>query len=708
MDAGTILFSSSASKLVKTPPWEKKTVLNFDSVAATSVPHQNLVSQHISRFDTVRRQSATSGFRTSERPSSRSSTIVQRANVPPAAPIASPENKDKSFPNKSASEVKHSSEQHKTTISQYQNRHGARIPSTLPAKIQQPVTRTPVEVQDPRKVTHSSKLSHGAIITKPKPSSGITTSSGSGSVSGTKTVPGNPSPVYSSLATTGTTVSSMSKSSSSALESSTGVTSKTKSGISISNAHKSTESSPYHESNTSPNQRFSRSQVQSQVLGNKVRHGSDASSSPADHNKRYTIPKMKTAATITSTTSTVSHTSSNKAISTMPKKSDSAAVAETTSNQCFKTTATTTGTYTGISKAMITMQKKPDSTVVKSASIKSTATSTVVSTGASDMVSGDLLGTILPTLPCNSSNRLPGSTSETKSDSKDTRSTSHTPVKSSESLGTKPKPPLGRHERSRHSSGAGSGGSASPLYTEKSPSDRETAKSTSISKTTLGIKEKNAVYDPRLNCVPLPSMRYSKSSEKQPTKERQRPNSSTQEQSGTNKSLKAANKPGIRSSSSVTKPPAKIQQPTTRTPVEIQDPRKVTHDSKLSQGALKIKPILGFRIPKQKTVSVSEDSADELSDEKMKNSGARKSPKKKKKNHKKDKDEKGVSTASKSSNEIKDRSSKHGELKGHASDKMSCELISSGNTVVEHLKKTSKPSSVTKTSTAENTKTGER
>ena len=390
----------------------------------------------------------------------------------------------------------------------------------------------------------------------------------------------------------------------------------------------------------------------------------------------------------------------------MPKKSDSAAVPETTSNQCFKTTATTTGISAGISKAMITMQKKPDSTVVKSASVKSTATLTVISKGASDMVSGDLLGTILPNLPCSSSNRLPGSTSETKSDSKDTRSTGHTPVKSSESLGTKPKSLLGRHERSRHSSGAGSAGSASPLHTEKSPSDRETAKSTSVSKTTLGIKEKNAVYDPRLNCVPLPSMWYSKSSEKQPTKERQRPNSSTQEQSGTNESLKAVNKPGIKSSCSVAKPPAKIQQPTTRTPVEIQDPRKVTHDSKLSQGALKIKPILGFRIPKQKTVSVSEDSADELSDEKIKNSGARKSPKKKIKKHKKDKDETGVSTASKSSNEKKDRSSKHGQLKGHASDKMSCESVSS--TVVEHLKKTSKPSSVAKTPTAENTKTGER
>ena len=725
MDACKILFSSKA------PPWEKKPVLDIDSVAATSVPHLNLARPPVSTFDTVSRQSATSSLRASERPSSSSPTIVQRANVSSAA---STESKDKPLHSNSVSSVKHSSEQHKIAISQSQNKHGARIPSTL------------VPGKNPSKITTCS-----------------------GPLSSTKATPGNPVPVYSSSATTGTTLSSVSKIKSSssvqgkgASESSSGVTSKTKSGISISNAQKNADRSPSLQSVTSPDQRSPRSQGQSQVSGNKVRRSPNDSSSPADNNRRYTIPKVnqcsETATAITSATPTVAHTGANKAIGTTQKKTDSAAVkstpAKSASNQHSKTTITTDMVCAGVSKSISGTQKKSDSAAGKSAPSKTTSNAAVKSASSKTTpnvpnVSGDLLGKILPTLPYNSPSRTPGSTSQKKkSHSTDTRSTGHASAKSLESLGTKHKPLVGRHERSRHGSGTGSAGSSPPLHTEKSPSDRETVKSTSISKTTLGIKEKNAVYDPRQNVGPLSSARNSKTSERQHIEGIQRSNSSRQEVSGTKGSEKSADMPSMKSSSSATKPPSKIQQPVTRTPVEIQDPRKVTHSSKLSHGALTIKPISGFKIPKQKTVSDSENSADELGDEKMKNSDVRKSPKKKKKKKdkdgldhsadelsdekmkntsarkspkkkKKDKNEKGISTSSKNntrgtSTEKKDRtSSEQGELKEHARDNMSCESVSTRTTFVEEAtitrhESTDKPSSVAKISTAKNTKTGER
>ena len=422
----------------------------------------------------------------------------------------------------------------------------------------------------------------------------------------------------------------------------------------------------------------------------------------------------------------------SKPISAIPKKSDSAA-GKATSNQYSKTT-TAAVVSADVSKNISTMQKKPDSAAVKSASSK-----TIPNV---PNVSGDLLGKILPTLPYNS----PSRPSQGKSHSTDTR-TGHASAKTLKSLSTKQKPLVGRHERSRHGSGTGSAGPSSPLLTEKPPSDRETVKSASISKTTLGIKEKNAIYDPRQNVVPLSSARNSKTSEKQHIEGRQRSNSSRQEVSGTKGTEKSTNMSGMKSSSSAAKP-AKVQQPVTRTPVEIQDPRKVTHSSKLSHGALTIKPISGFKIPKQKTMSDSENSADELGDEKMKNSDIRKSPKKKKKKKdkdgledsadelcdeimkksstrkspkkkKKDKDEKGISTASKNntigtSTEKKDRSSsKHGQLKEHARDNMSCESVSTRTTFGEQFKitrheSTDKSSSVAKISTAKNTETGER
>ena len=794
MDACKILFSSKA------PPWEKKPVLDIYSVAATSVPHLNLARPPVSTFDTVSRQSATSSLRASERPSSSSPTIVQRANVSSAA---STESKDKPLHSNSVSSVKHSSEQHKIAISQSQNKHGARIPSTL------------VPGKNPSNITTCS-----------------------GPLSSTKTSPGNPVPVYSSSATTNTTLSSVSKIKSNssvqgkgALESSSGVTSKTKSGISISNAQKNADRSPSLQSVTSPDQRSPRSQGQSQVSGNKVRRSPNDSSSPADHNRRYTVPKVnqssKTATTITSATATVAHTGANKAIGNTRKKPDSAAVkpipAKSTSNQYSKTTTATTTDVdsAGVSKPISAMQKKLDSATCTSASSKTSnqysktaTTSTTSTTTTTDVdsagvskpisaipkksdsaagkttsnqysktttaavvsadvsknistmqkkpdsaavksassktipnvpnVSGDLLGKILPTLPYNS----PSRPSQGKSHSTDTR-TGHASAKTLKSLSTKQKPLVGRHERSRHGSGTGSAGPSSPLLTEKPPSDRETVKSASISKTTLGIKENNAVYDPRQNVVPLSSARNSKTSEKQHIEGRQRSNSSRQEVSGTKGTEKSTNMSGMKSSSSAAKP-AKVQQPVTRTPVEIQDPRKVTHSSKLSHGALTIKPISGFKIPKQKTMSDSENSADELGDEKMKNSDIRKSPKKKKKKKdkdgledsadelcdeimkksstrkspkkkkkKKDKDEKGISTASKNntigtSTEKKDRSSsKHGQLKEHARDNMSCESVSTRTTFGEQFKitrheSTDKSSSVAKISTAKNIETGER
>ena len=343
MDACKILFSSKA------PPWEKKPVLDIDSVAATSVPHLNLARPPVSTFDTVSRQSATSSLRASERPSSSSPTIVQRANVSSAA---STESKDKPLHSNSVSSVKHSSEQHKIAISQSQNKHGARIPSTL------------VPGKNPSNITTCS-----------------------GPLSSTKTSPRNPVPVYSSSANTGTTLSSVSKIKSSssvqgkgALESSSGVTSKTKSGISISNAQKNADRSPSLQSVTSPDQRSPRSQGQNQVSGNKARHNPDHSSSPADHNRRYTVPKVnqssKTATTITSATATVAHTGANKAIGNTRKKPDSAAVkpipAKSTSNQYSKTTtaATTDVDSAGVSKPISAMQKKLDSATGTSASSK--------------------------------------------------------------------------------------------------------------------------------------------------------------------------------------------------------------------------------------------------------------------------------------------------------------------------------------------------
>ena len=763
-DACKILFSS------RTPPWEKQPVLDFDSVATKSVTHLNLTRPPVSTSDTVSKQSTTSSLRASERPSSSSPTLVQRANVSSAAlgtlpdlsRCRSTENKGKSLPNKGEPNVKHLSEQHKSvrhsselhkvTIS-HQNKHGARISSTsVPGK---------------------------------NPSS---TTACSGSVSSTKAFPGKPVPVYSSSATIGSTLSNVSKIRSSSsvqgksvLESSSGVTSKTKSGISVSNSHKRAESysipkvNQYSETTTTPTPTVAHTGI-NKAIGTTQRK-SDSTAVRSTGTKTTSNQHSKT------TTDVVS-AGVSKPIGTMQKKPDSAAVrsapSKTTSNQCSKPTTTTTDVdSTNVSKATGIMQKKPYSAAGISASSKTTSdskttTAAVVSADVSkDIstmqkkpgsaavksapskttpnvpdVSGDLLSKILPTLKYSSPSHAHGSTSQTKSHSTDTGSTGHASTKSLKSLGTKHKPLAGQHDRSRHGSGTGSAGSSSPLHTEKSPSDRETVKSTSVSKTTLGIKGKNAVYDPRLNCVQLSSVKHSKTIEKQHIEEKQRSNSSRQEVSGANRNEKSTNVSSMKSSSSAPKPPAKIQQPVTRTPVEIQDPRKVTHSSKLSHGALTIKPISGFKIPKQKTVSDSENSVDELGDEKIKNSGVAKSPKKKKnkkdkdglggsadelndekmkntgprkspKEKKKDKDEKVVSTANKNnpkgtSTEKKGTSSsKHGELKGHARDNMSCESVSTGNTFVEQTtitrqESTDKSSSVAKVSAAKNTKSTQR